>query len=309
MKLYMKIAAVVAVVLIAFLLLVHNEGEGSIWETLKHPSSNKEEKVDDSAIVQVTRQDGTVEKIPLETYLEGVVGSEMPASYELEALKAQSVAARTFVMQRGMEVDDTTRTQVYHDEKQLRQIWGDNFETYHKKVKEAIAATRKEVMTYDGKLISAVFFSTSCGKTANSEEYWGSKTPYLRSVDSSWDKQASGYEETVSFTNEEFHVQLGFKNPVSEISQPVYYDSGYVKSITIDRITFTGREIREKLNLRSSSFTIKKNKDGVSITTRGYGHGLGMSQKGAQAMALEGKDYKAILTHYYQGIKIEKKDV
>ena len=309
MKLSMKIAAVMAIVLLAFVLLVHNEGEGSIWETLKNPPSSKEEKTESSPLVQVTRQDGTIEKIPLETYLEGVVGSEMPASYELEALKAQSVAARTFVMQRNMEVDDTTRTQVYHDDKQLRQIWGNQYETYHKKVKEAISATAHEVMTYDGTLISAVFFSTSCGKTANSEEYWGSKTPYLRSVDSSWDQQVSGYEETITISNEDFHTRLGFQNNVVEISQPVYYASGYVKSITIDRITFTGREIREKLQLRSSSFTIKKNRDGYTITTKGYGHGLGMSQKGAQAMALEGKDYQTILKHYYQGIKIEKKDV
>lgn len=306
MKLYIKIAAVAGIVILAFVLLVHNDVNYAVlWENIRKGVISDEK--DESAIVSVTRQDGTLQKIPLETYLEGVVGSEMPASYDVEALKAQSVAARTFVMQRGMEVDDTTRTQVYHDDAQLHQIWGDNYNMYHEKVKSAIQATRGEVMTYDGKLISAVFFSSSCGKTANSEEYWNAETPYLRSVDSAWDATMPGYEKTVTISDDDFHTALGFANVVSEVGTPVYYDTGYVKSITIDRITFSGREFREKLNLRSSSFVIRKVSGGYEVTTKGYGHGLGMSQQGAQYMAQQKKSYKDILKHYYQGIQIEKK--
>lgn len=307
MKVYIKLLIIIVIVLVTFVVLIHGDPDtGLFWESMKHEMVKQD---DPSSMVHVTRQDGSLLEIELETYLEGVVGSEMPASYELEALKAQSVAARTFVMQRGMEVDDTTQTQVYHDDEQLHQIWGNQYESYHQKVKKAIQETKGEVMTYDGKLISAVFFSISCGKTANAEEYWTSKTPYLRSVDSSWDMDMSGYEESVHISKEDFHTRLGFVNEIVELGTPEYYDSGYVKSITIDRVVFSGREIREKLGLRSSSFTIQQSDGGFLITTKGYGHGLGMSQKGAQAMALQGKRYSDILKHYYQGIKIEKKDV
>lgn len=286
--------------------------EGTLWEDLYHgigqDDTPKKTQVH-NPIVHVTRQDGTVDAIPLETYLEGVVGSEMPASYQIEALKAQSVAARTFVLQRDLQVDDTIRTQVYHDDAQMHQIWGAQYAKYHTKVKQAIQATSGEVMTYNGALISAVFFSSSCGKTANAEEYWGYKTPYLRSVDSAWDKSMPGYEKTVDISADTLRTALGFAKPIQELGKPVYYASGYVKSITIDRIQFSGKQVRDKLNLRSSSFTITKKDGGFAITTKGFGHGIGMSQEGAQAMALQGNDYKTILHHYYQGIKIERKDV
>ena len=138
------------------------------------------------------------------------------------------------------------------------------------------------------------------------QEYWGNKVPYLVSVDSSWDKQSEEYEKSITMSKQEFSTALGFQNTVHEIEEPIRYDSGYVKEIRIDRIVFTGREVREKLNLRSSCFTIKENKDNVVITTKGYGHGVGMSQIGAQAMAEKGKSYKQILSHYYPKTKIEK---
>jgi len=216
------------------------------------------------------------------------------------------VAARTFVTKRGFEVDDTTRTQVYHDDKQMRQIWGSSYDKMHARVVKALKETEGEIMTYQGEPISAVFFSGSCGKTANSEEYWDSRTPYLRSVDSHWDKEEDGYQKTAVFSAADFHTMLGFENPVKEVGKPAYYASGYVKSITIDRITFSGREIREKLKLRSSCFSIKKTSSGYAVTTKGFGHGLGMSQYGAQGMALEKKSYKEILKHYYTGVQIVK---
>lgn len=309
LKVIAKFFFIVALFLLSFFLWLHSgTAQNTLWmseqQDIEEKKSDKQETQEEK--VRVTRQDGTVLKLDVETYLEGVVGSEMPASFEMEALKAQCVAARTFVKKRNYEVDDTTRTQVYHDDQQMRQIWGANYEKLHARVVKAIEETKGEVMTYEGKVISAVFFSGSCGKTANSEEYWQSKTPYLRSVDSHWDKEEEGYEQEVTFNEDKFHELLGFANKVSRIEKPVYYDSGYVKSITIDKITFTGREIREKLGLRSSSFTIKKDKGKIRIQTKGFGHGLGMSQYGAQGMAKEGYTYKEILTHYYTGVKIAK---
>jgi len=291
---------VVLIIVLVFMLWVHSGEDYLFW---KENGNYQREEIQK---VHVTRADGKDLYLDIESYLEGVISSEMSPAFEMEALKAQCVAARTFVVQRGYEVDDTTNTQVYRDNKQLKDIWKDNYDVYHKKIQQAVQETTGEILTYQGKPISALFFSSSCGKTANAQEYWGNKVPYLVSVDSSWDKQSEEYEKSITMGKQEFSTALGFQNTVQEIEEPIRYDSGYVKEIRIDRIVFTGREVREKLNLRSSCFTIKENKDNVVITTKGYGHGVGMSQIGAQAMAEKGTSYKQILSHYYPKTKIEK---
>ena len=300
MKEISKGILVVLIIVLVFMLWVHSGEDYLFW---KENGNYQREEIQK---VHVTRADGKDLYLDIESYLEGVISSEMSPAFEMEALKAQCVAARTFVVQRGYEVDDTTNTQVYRDNKQLKDIWKDNYDVYHKKIQQAVQETTGEILTYQGKPISALFFSSSCGKTANAQEYWGNKVPYLVSVDSSWDKQSEEYEKSITMSKQEFSTALGFQNTVHEIEEPIRYDSGYVKEIRIDRIVFTGREVREKLNLRSSCFTIKENKDNVVITTKGYGHGVGMSQIGAQAMAEKGKSYKQILSHYYPKTKIEK---
>ena len=300
MKEISKGILVVLIIVLVFMLWVHSGEDYLFW---KENGNYQREEIQK---VHVTRADGKDLYLDIESYLEGVISSEMSPAFEMEALKAQCVAARTFVVQRGYEVDDTTNTQVYRDDKQLKDIWKDNYDVYHKKIQQAVQETTGEILTYQGKPISALFFSSSCGKTANAQEYWGNKVPYLVSVDSSWDKQSEEYEKSITMSKQEFSTALGFQNTVHEIEEPIRYDSGYVKEIRIDRIVFTGREVREKLNLRSSCFTIKESKDNVVITTKGYGHGVGMSQIGAQAMAEKGKSYKQILSHYYPKTKIEK---
>lgn len=294
------------VVIGVFLLWIHNDVEyGLYWRTLLEYTVQKDEEQK----VHVIRQDGSELELSMDEYLQGVIPSEMPVSFELEALKAQAVAARTYVVQRGYEVDDTVQTQVYYDIDQQKEIWGSSYDTYADKVKQAVSETKDEIMTYEGEVISAVFFSSSCGKTANADEYWENEVPYLQSVDSSWDKEEDDYEQTVEFSEEEFAEKLGFENEVSQIEEPSYYESGYVKSIEIDGIVFSGREVRELLELRSSCFSIEKKDTTYYVTTKGYGHGIGMSQYGAQAMAESGKTYDEILKHYYQGIEIEEMDV
>lgn len=300
MKEISKGILVVLIIVLVFMLWVHSGEDYLFW---KENGNYQREEIQK---VHVTRADGKDLCLDIESYLEGVISSEMSPAFEMEALKAQCVAARTFVVQRGYEVDDTTNTQVYRDDKQLKDIWKDNYDVYHKKIQQAVQETTGEILTYQGKPISALFFSSSCGKTANAQEYWGNKVPYLVSVDSSWDKQSEEYEKSITMSKQEFSTALGFQNTVHEIEEPIRYDCGYVKEIRIDRIVFTGREVREKLNLRSSCFTIKESKDNVVITTKGYGHGVGMSQIGAQAMAEKGKSYKQILSHYYPKTKIEK---
>lgn len=278
---------------------IENTGD-SIEET---PPVKQEEE---EQLVHMERSDGTREDIELETYIIGVVASEMPASFPLEALKAQAVAARSFVCKREYQVDDTTSSQVYHDEEELKQIWQEHYESNYAIIKQAVEETKGEIITYQNEVITAAFFSSSCGKTNNSEDYWKERVPYLRSVDSSWDHAQETNTQSVVFTLDEFAQTLGFSQPVTSISSPTYYASGYVESITIDGIVFSGRELREKLQLRSSAFEITSG-DEITITTYGYGHGIGLSQYGAQGMAQEGADYIEILKHYYTDVEIEKR--
>ncbi|MEF9919714.1 MAG: stage II sporulation protein D [Erysipelotrichaceae bacterium] len=263
-------------------------------------------KIDD-ILVTIKRSNGSVVMEELEKYIVGVVASEMPATFALEALKAQSVAARTFVKQRGFVVDDTTSSQVYKSEEELRVQWNKDYDEKINIIKEACRATKGEIITYNGEAISAVFFSSSCGKTNNASEYWQKVTPYLVSVDSHWDKEVNDQvTQSKVLSRQEIGQKLGFQSFVSQIGTPTYYSSGYVKAVIIDGIVFSGRELREKLSLRSSSFEISENEDEITFITNGYGHGIGMSQYGAQGMAIEGYKYLDILKHYYTDVKIEK---
>lgn len=264
----------------------------------------KERKKEKKQLVHIKRSNGKDVTIELEEYLIGVVGSEMPASFAKEALKAQAVAARTFVAKRNFEVDDTTASQVFQDDSQLKQVWKESYDENKKRIEEAVTETQGEVLTYQGELITAAFFSSCNGYTNNSEDYWSNSSPYLRSVESAWDKSVSGNKQTKEFSLVDFSNVLGFQNTVKSIGKPEYYKNGYVKSIVIDGIKFSGREIREALSLRSSAFEIKLNKQTVHITTEGFGHGIGMSQYGAKAMAEAGYDYKKILKHYYTNVEI-----
>lgn len=259
--------------------------------------------------VHITRSSGEVLDLPLETYLSGVIGSEMPASFEMEALKAQSVAARTFVCKRNYQVDDTTASQVYHSEDELKEIWKEGYEANHQRIQDALEATQGEVLTYDGSCITAAFFSSSNGQTNNVEEYWDGELPYLRSVDSHWDVEEAGNQKEVDMTPLVFAQTLGFENPIQNFGEVERYANGYVKQVTMDGLVFSGREMREKLSLRSSAFQLEVSADNIHIITKGYGHGIGMSQYGAQAMAKEGSNYQDILFHYYTDVKIDKLNV
>lgn len=258
-----------------------------------------------------------VENVPLETYVARVVASEMPAEFALEALKAQSVAARTYVVNymllnsaEEVAISDQVDHQVYKNEAELRQQWGDDYQWKMDKITQAVNETEGEILTYDAALITPVYFSTSNGFTENSEEYWQNEIPYLRSVESPWDKQSPEYKKQLTFSFAEIEAALGV-NLSSGIHTPIHVTKTTgqrVKEISINGTTFTGREMREKLQLPSSDFTIEQKNNHLLFTTRGYGHGVGMSQYGAQGMAEEGQSYNDIVAHYYQGVKIDSVD-
>ena len=266
------------------------------------------EVVDNNIYVSV-RRGGSVVKIELEEYVVGVVGAEMPASFNIEALKAQAVIARTYALKansRGTVLSDNESSQSYKSNDQLKSLWGSSFNTYYNKVKGAVDSTRGMYLTYNGNYIEAVYHSTSNGRTEDSSNVWGNSFPYLVSVESPYDSSNPSYLKTVSFSYSDISKKLG----VIITSDTNFVISGKtsgdrVSSISVGEVSFTGIEFRNKLGLRSADFDIEKNDEGVVITTRGYGHGVGMSQYGANGMAKNGSSYRDILFHYYPGVSLK----
>ncbi|MFD1362047.1 stage II sporulation protein D [Lentibacillus salinarum] len=270
---------------------------------------------DSSFAVEVMRASSDeVEKVPLETYVSRVVASEAPAEFEPEALKAQALAARTFIVNRLLhqedadqpDVTDTTSDQVYHNEEELRKSMGSEYEQEMRKINQAVNETSGEILTYQDTPITAAFFSTSNGYTENSEDYWEEEVPYLRSVESPWDKDTQKFMDQKIFTVGEVEDQLDTDLPsIDELSMEISRTEGNrVNQLTLGDASYSGRDIREELGLRSSDFSIEKKNDHLIFTTKGYGHGIGMSQFGANGMAAEGKSYEDIVQHYYKDVEI-----
>lgn len=270
---------------------------------------------------------GTIDTVTMEQYVTGVVAAEMPSDFGLEALKAQAIAARTFVSKRmaasdhsgipvdGADVNDTVEHQVYLPYNSLEASFKEaGKEKEWAKLQQAIRESKDTIMTYKGEPITATFFSTSNGYTENSEDVWQQAVPYLRSVESPWDaKIAPGYQESVTMSRVDFLNKLNVTPDAIPVStsektakpfiQILSKTAGNrIKEIQIGKKVFTGKEIREKLGLRSSEFTWETSGDKITITTHGYGHGVGMSQWGANGMAQEGYTATQILKHYYHGV-------
>lgn len=260
--------------------------------------------------ITVYRSNGSVINLNMTDYLIGVVSSEMPASFNLEALKAQSVLARTYALkakQTGKKLTDTVSTQNYIDIDQMKNKWGNSFNIYYNKIKNAVENTNEEYLSYNGNYIEALYHSTNNGKTESSFDVFGNYYPYLISVSSEYDKNASSYLRTISMPLDTISNKLGLSlNNDSVISILSYTDGGNIKEININGNNFSGKKVRELLGLRSADFDIGISDNNANITTRGYGHGVGMSQYGANGMANAGYSYKDILSHYYPGATLTK---
>lgn len=267
-------------------------------------------------MVRVKREKtGMIEKVPFEEYVTGVLAGEMPVNFELEALKAQAVAARSYVMKKieqnsnqEFDVVDTVSNQVYLDEGILKERWKDDYTEKMNKIKTAVVETKGEYLTYDGQVIEAFFFSTSTGKTENVEEVFVQALPYLRSVDSSWDEEVSPvFHVTNEFSLADFYNKLNLpyqENLQIEITKTT--STGRVKELIINGTAWKANDVYSKLNLRSTYFSFEQVGTNVIVETKGFGHGVGLSQYGAQAMAIKGYTYDQILKHYYQGVEISK---
>lgn len=261
-----------------------------------------ETKKDD--FVTVSTQNGDIQLL-LEEYVIGVVAAEMPATFELEALKAQAVAARTYVYSRNLKVDDTVNSQVYQNDEKLKSKWKDKYEEYINKVKKAVYDTKGQVIVYKGGIIHAFFFSSSNGSTNNSEDYWTTSYPYLVSVDSHYDSIKEDNLRVKEISKSE--INQIFNMNVKSIEILELFDNDYVKKVKVNSKIYTGKEIRELCQLASSSFSIETKNDSFEFKTLGYGHGVGMSQYGAQGMAKEGYNYIDIIQHYYKDVEIVNK--
>lgn len=260
-------------------------------------------------LIRVLKEDGPV-SMALEDYLVGVVLGEMPVDFELEAQKAQAVVARTFTLktragekhENGAVCTDSTCCQAYMEVADYLNNGGsrDGVE----RIKAAVKATENLVLTYEGELIEATYFACSGGRTEDAVAVWGTDVPYLRATDSPGEEQATHYTDTVTFSADEFAQALELDlngDAASWFGSATYTAGGGVNTMTIGGKVFQGTQLRKCLGLRSTAFTITTEGQKITITTKGYGHRVGMSQYGADAMAVQGSNYEQILTHYYQG--------
>ncbi len=268
---------------------------------------------------------GRVMELSALDYVTGAIASEMPAVFGEEALIAQGVAAYTngnFLAALRREQPEkelqgadfsvnTEKNEGYLTEKSMRTAWGGHYEEYYSRVRHAAEIAVRHLMLYEGEPILAAYFAIGAGGTTEDpSNVWCSPLPYLKPVENSWDKEAPGYLSTRTLTEEELRKLLTEakaapgKDPADWLEVLSRSDAGYVTSIRAGKRTLTGQEFRTLLGLRSSSFDFLWKKDRITFTVRGYGHGVGLSQCGANHLAELGKSFREILLHYYPGAEL-----
>lgn len=261
-----------------------------------------------------------ITEITIRDYLLGVVAEEINPAYHKEAIKAQIIASHTlllYIKESGKDkpenahiTDDSTIHQGYLTESQQKEKWGENYTDYRNKIEECIDEVGHLTLMYDGEIANSVYHALSNGRTQSAKEVWGGDYPYLVSVVSAGDALSPAFISKVELSREDFAdkmntVGIGLTDsPEKWIGKIKSFESGAVESIEIGGKEFTGREIRSCFNLKSSTFTISYDDDVFTFTVKGYGHGVGMSQYGANHMAQQGFTYEEILKHYYKEVEI-----
>lgn len=265
-----------------------------------------------------------IEEIPLDEYLYGVVSAEMPASFEEEALKAQAVVARTYTIYKiendsgkheGANIcDDSTCCQAWVSKEDRLNKWEEaSRDSNWNKIVNAVDSTKGKIITYEGKPINAFFHSNSGGKTEVTANVWGGDGyPYLQSVETSGEDAYSQYQSEVTLSKQSFIDKIKEKhsnfiidfNEENCIQILEYTEGNRVKTIKIGNLNLSGVEVRSLLGLKSANFTVQIDGDNVKFVVVGYGHGVGMSQTGADSMAKQGSGYEEIIKHFYTGVEI-----
>lgn len=271
---------------------------------------------------------GEVIEVDEETYVIGAVCAEMPATFETDAIKAQAVVAHTYAERQRLKEssnptpelcgadfsNDTSKYQGYFTKNQAMQYYGNNFEMYYEKIKNAVNEVMPYIITYQDEPIISAFHSMSSGKTESAENAWGTPVEYLVPVNSSYDISAPKYFDEVCYTKEQLRQILVEKfsginldeNLTNWITINSVSDSGTVLTAMVGDFQVSGNDIREALGLRSACFELSYDAENLTITTKGFGHGVGMSQYGANSMASDGKSWREIIEHYYPNCKIDE---
>ncbi|OFI01407.1 amidase enhancer precursor [Clostridium acetireducens DSM 10703] len=292
---------------------------------------NKYKKGGPDVKIYITKKN-KVEKMKLEEYIVGVVAAEMPAEFHIEALKAQAVAARTYAiahiksqggnpcknaLAKGADLCDTVHCQSYIFKEDRLKGWPkENRNKYWNKICKSVKDTEGEIITYNNELVKEpYYFATSSGKTENAKEVFQKDIPYLISVNSPGEEKAPKYRTVFKFSYKDIANKVNRAYPKAKMSskrlkKQIWIKdrskSGGVKCIKLGNVEITGQQFRNILGINSANFNIKFNNKNIEVICSGYGHGVGMSQWGANAMGKHGKEYKKIITHYYQGTKISK---
>ncbi len=279
---------------------------------------------DDDKMLLSALIEGEKTEVTMHDYLVGVLSAEMPASFEVEALRAQAVAARSYALYKMLikpseshpDTDvcgNSACCNAYSDKDDMLEKWGDSFDTYAKKIEAAVASTDGIYLIYEEKPVLAVFHSSSAGKTEASENVWGATVPYLKAADSpETEEYVPNYIFSVTIALSDFtdtikaaYPEAAFNSEDPIIAEnAVYTESGRLSSVTIGGVTVTGIQLRKLFDLRSAAISIELTDEAVILTTTGFGHGVGMSQYGANTLAKDGWDYAEILLHYYQGAEL-----
>ncbi len=331
---YLIIMTVFIIIMMISLPLIFLKGNGnenvhsSIFNLNKNDiDKNQEIEFPTNGKVKLYRREkGIVEELELEEYIKGVVASEMPAAFDKETLKAQAVSARTYYINKrvnpckdaqnkGAEICDSTNCQVYMDKSERILKWSKNeAENNWSKIDQAVEETKGEVLTYDGKVLEyPQFFAVSSGRTEDAIDVFSKDIPYLKSIESNGEEIAPKYETTLKIPINEFlnkikakykDIELFENNVKNNLEIQSNTSGGGVKEIRVGNKNITGVEFRKILGLNSTNFTIEFEKDNLIFKCKGYGHGLGMSQWGANAMAKKGYGYTDILKHYYKDVEI-----
>ena len=269
-----------------------------------------------NTIIRVKRMSsGDIVYLPLEEYIVGVLAGEMPIYFEKEAFKAQAVAARSYALKRieynkneEYDVVDSIMNQVYLDNNYLKEAWKGDYVNNINKLREVVNETENEYLEYDGEVIDALFFSTSNGYTEDSSTVFNLNLPYLVSVKSAWDeKTSSAFKSSTTLSLNDFYSKLGLKySDKLDVKIIKRSSTNRVILLSINGVEMSSRTLYDKLGLKSTDFSIRQDGNKVIIDMVGYGHGVGMSQYGAEGMAEEGYSYDDILKYYYTGTNIKK---
>lgn len=276
----------------------------------KNAQQHKEPRYD----ISVLDKQGNVQNMEMSEYLTCVVLCEMPANFEPEALKAQAVVARTYALRRQQKGSKHSNADICMDSSCCQGYISvaDYLDSGGQtdavdKIRSAVEATQEVVLIYDGELIEATYFSCSGGLTEDASAVWGSDIPYLQATESPGEEKATYFTDTVQYSTKEFADRIGRSlqvSPSTWVEDVTYTSGGGVETMRVCGVDYPGTELRKLLGLRSTAFRLSIVGETVTITTKGYGHRVGMSQYGADAMAVEGKTYEEILKHYYQGIEL-----